>query len=96
MDASTDTSAEAKAAEAEAAEAEEAALLTKNFARVGALWGVSFIFGPLTSGLLIRATGSARAACLGVAVFELVAMVIAMVFFKETIQVSALQLTSSA
>ena len=66
----------AKESEDESEDEFEAALLTRNFGVVGVLWGLSFVVGPLTSGLLIGATGSARAVCLLVAASDTAAWAI--------------------
>jgi len=72
-------------------DAEESSLLTQNFGIVGALWGVSFVFGPISGGLLIGQFGSARAACGVVAFVELLAYFVHGFTMQETVQRKAPQ-----
>ena len=63
-----------------------ASSLTRNFARVGAIKGFTFLFGPLSAGWLISYTGNTKLVCLLVSGLDFLAFFIVQYWMKETIQ----------
>ena len=63
-----------------------ASSLTRNFARVGAIKGFTYLFGPLSAGWLISHTGNTKLVCLLVSGLDFLAFIVVQYWMKETIQ----------